>query len=289
VTFSVKDSLKRSGRSLDRSSIGLRSAGHVALWIAVGIVLIRGVGSIVSEPATTPGGAAVEAGGFPDDEARAFAVRFASAYLDPPPGGLAGYLADGLSDTAAVTPPRGPGAKVAWATVAREASLGDSRALITVAVLTDDGTSRYVTVPVARDERGGLVVSALPSFSPPPPRAALRGGEDVEPLTGPGAEAVGDLTERFLRAYLSGGDSDALAYLVTPGAAVAPMPGGLAVVSFDGADQIAATATARRQTVLASVTVRDRETGAVYPLGYRLEVVKRDRWHVAEVAGGPRS
>ena len=288
MTFSVKDSLKRSGRSLDRSAIGLRSAGRVALWIAVGIVLIRGVGSIVSEPAATTGSAAVEAGGFPDDEARAFAVRFASAYLDPPPGGLAGYLADGLSDSAAVTPPRGPGAKVAWATVAREASLGDSRALVTVAVLTDAGTSCYVTVPVARDERGGLVVSALPSFSPPPPRAALR-GEDVEPLTGPGSEAVGDLAERFLRTYLSGGDSDALAYLLAPGAAVAPMPGGLAVVSFDRADQNAATATARRRTVLASVTVRDRETGAVYPLGYRLEVVKHDRWHVAEIAGGPRS
>jgi hypothetical protein len=286
VTFSIKDSLKLSGRRLDRSSIGLRSAGRVALWIAVGIVLIRGVGSIVSEPAATIGGAGVEAGGFPDDEARAFAVRFASAYLDPPPGGLAGYLADGLSDTAAVTLPRGPGAKVAWATVAREASLGDSRALVTVAALTDTGASRYVTVPVARDERGGLVVSALPSFSPPPPRAAL-GGEDVEPLTGPGSEAVGDLAERFLRAYLSGGDSDALAYLLAPGAAVTPMPGGLAVVSFDGADQIAATATVRRRSVRVSVTVRDRETGAVYPLGYRLEVARRDRWYVAAVAGGP--
>lgn len=288
MTFSVRDSLKRSGRSLDRSSIGLRSAGRVALWIAVGIVLIRGVGSIASDPAATPGDAVVEGRAFPDDEARAFAVRFASAYVDPPPGGLAGYLADGLSDQAAVTRPRGPGAKVAWATVARETSLGDSRALVTVAALTDAGISRYVTVPVARDERGGLVVSALPSFSPPPPRAALR-GEDVEPLTGPGSEAVGDLAERFVRAYLSGGDSDALAYLLAPGAAVAPMPGGLAVVSFDGVDQVAATVTARRRSVRASVTVRDRETGAVYPLGYRLEVVKHDRWHVAEVAGGPRS
>jgi hypothetical protein len=287
VTFSVSSSLKRAGRRLERPSIGLRSAGRVALWLAVGIVLIRGVGSIVSEPAGPSDRAAAEPR-FPDAEARAFAVRFASAYLDPPLGGLAGYLADGLSDQAAVTPPRGPGAKVAWATVARESSLGDSRALVTVAVLTDAGASRYVTVPVARDKRGGLVVSALPSFSAPPPRAVLR-GEDVEPLTGPGSEAVGDLAERFLRAYLSGGDSDALAYLLVPGAAVAPMPGGLAVVSFDGADQVAATATARRRSVRASVTVRDRETGAVYPLGYRLEVVKHDRWHVAEIAGGPRS
>ncbi len=287
MTFSVRDSLKRSGRSLDRPVIGLRSAGRVALWIAVGLVLIRGVGSIVSEPASPAGRASAEPR-FPDAEARAFAVRFASAYLDPPPGGLGRYLTDGLSDQAAVTPPRGPGAKVAWATVAREASLGDSRALVTVAVLTDAGTSRYVTVPVARDERGGLVVSALPSFSPPPSRAVAR-GEDVEPLTGPGAEAVGDLAERFLRPYLSGGDSDALGYLLAPGAAVAPMPGGLAVVSFDGVDQIAATATARRRSVLATVTVRDRETGAVYPLGYRLEVAKHDRWHVAEIAGGPQS
>lgn len=287
MSFSVSSSLKRASRRLDRPSVGLRSAGRVALWLAVAIVLVRGVGSIVSEP-TSPIGPAASEPSFPDAEARAFAVRFASAYLDPPAGGLAGYLADDLSDPADAMPPRGPGAKVAWATVAREVSLGDSRALVTVAVLTDTGASRYVSVPVTRDEGGGLVVSALPSFSPPPPRAA-GGGESVEPLTGPGAEAVGDLAERFLRAYLSGADRQALAYLILPGATVTPMHGGLAVVSVDGVDQIASTATARRRSVVVSVTVRDRETGAVYPLAYRLEVAKRDRWLVAEVMGGPRS
>jgi hypothetical protein len=284
VSLSVGSSL----RWAHRPSGGLRSAGRVVLWLAVAIVLVRGVGSIMSEPAG-PAGRATAEPKFPDAEARAFAVRFASAYLDPPAGGLAGYLADGLSDPADVMAPRGPGAKVAWATVAREASLGDSRALVTVAVLTDAGASRYVSVPVARDDRGGLVVSALPSFSPPPPRAA-GGGEDVEPLTGPGADAVGDLAERFLRAYLNGANRQALAYLILPGATVTPMHGGLAVVSVDGVDQIASTAaTARRRSVVVSVTVRGRETGAVYPLAYRLEVAKRDRWLVAEVAGGPRS
>lgn len=287
MTFSSSSLLARRA---GRSGSAVRAAGRVALWVAVGIVLVRGIGAIASDPAPAPTGHGRDnaAAGFPDDEARAFAVRFVSAYLDPTPGGLAGYLADDLSDQAAATPPRGPGARVAWATVAREASLGDSRALITVAVLIDAGASRYVTVPVARDERGGLVVSALPSFSPPPSRAALE-GEDVEPLTGQGAEAVGDLVERFLRAYLSGGDRDALGYLLAPGAAVTPMPGGLAVVSFDRVDQIAGTATARRRSVQASVTVRDRATGAAYPLGYRLEVVKHDRWHVAAVAGGPQA
>jgi hypothetical protein len=272
----------------------LRLVGRCVLWGAIGLVLLRGVGAIVTDPATdgSRGDTLADAVGFPDDEARAFAVRFTRAYLDIPPDGggahdrVAAFLVDDLSDRAAITVPRrSPGARVAWATVAREAPLGDSRALLTVAALMADGASRYVTVPVARDERGGLVVSGLPSFSAPPPRAELD-VDDAEPLIGPGAEPIGELVERFLREYVAGADRAALSYLLLPGATVAPLSAGLRVVAVDGLDQATST-TGRRRSVIASVRVRESSTGAIYPLAYRLDVARRDRWYVAAVAGGP--
>ena len=256
MTISGSSRLGRLADHQGRPRSALRTTGRVALWIAVAVVLVRGLGAIVSDPAGTPAGrgAQIAAVRFPDDEARAFAVRFVSAYLDG--GG-----------------------------VAREASLGGARALVTVAALRRDGTSRYVTVPVARDERGGLVVSGLPSFSAPPPRASVD-GDDVEPLAGAGAQAITELAERFLREYVAGADRAALAYLLLPGVEVAPLPAGLRLVSVDALDQTTAT-TGRRRSVIASVRVRESRSGAVYPLAYQLEVERRDRWYVAAVAGGP--
>lgn len=276
------------------STSPLLLVGRCVLWGAIGLVLLRGVGAIVTDPATdgSRGDTIADAAGFPDDEARAFAVRFTRAYLDIPPDGdgshdrAAAFLADDLSDRAAITVPRrSPRARVAWATVAREVPLGDSRALLTVAALMADGASRYVTVPVAQDGRGGLVVSGLPSFSPPPTRADLD-GEMVEPLTGPPAGPIGELVERFLREYVAGADRAALSYLLLPGARVAPLPAGLRVVGVDGLEQTTST-TGRRRSVVASVRVRESSTGAIYPLAYRLDVARRDRWYVAAVAGGP--
>ncbi len=285
VAFSGSSQLKGLAGRWGRPRSALRATGRVALWVAVAVVLVRGVGAIASDPAGTPSGrgAQIAAVRFPDDEARAFAVRFVSAYLGG--GGVARFLADGLSDRAAVVSPRSPGASVAWATVARAASLGGARALVTVAAFRRDGTSRYVTVPVARDRRGGLVVSGLPSFSAPPPRASL-GGEDVEPLAGAGAKAITELAERFLREYVAGAGRAELAYLLLPGAEVAPLPSGLRVVAVDGLAEATAT-TGWRRSVVASVRVRESSTGAVYPLAYRLEVARRDRWYVVAVAGGP--
>jgi hypothetical protein len=288
VAISGTSRIGRLAARRPRSGLALRNAGRVALWVAVAIVLVRGIGAIVSYPDGAPSGRSAQTAEvrFPGDEARAFALRFVNAYLDPAgAGSITRFLADGLSDRAALVPPRGPGASVAWATVARAASLGGARALVTVAALRQDGTSRYVTVPVARDERGGLVVSGLPSFSPPPPRAALD-GDDVEPLTGREAEPIGDLVERFLREYVAGADRAALSYLLLPGATVAPLPAGLRVVGVDGLEQ-ASSAPPGQRSVIASVRVRESSTGAIYPLAYRLDIARRDRWYVAAVAGGP--
>ena len=58
--------------------------GRAALWLTVAVVLARGIAALVSESATETGTRAVRAGGpvWPDEPARAFAVQFATVYLD---------------------------------------------------------------------------------------------------------------------------------------------------------------------------------------------------------------
>lgn len=273
------------------ANAAVRTAGRVLLWALIVVVFVRGVGAILAPADRSPDRSEHRsewALGFPDGEARAFAVRFAAAYLRGDTAPLAEFVVDGLSDSAGLFGSRrGLGADVAWAVVAREVSLGESRALVTVAVGLEGGGSRYVTVPVARGGAGGLVVFEAPSFSPPPAQAKVTRDEPV-PLSGPGAEAITDLAARFLRRYLSGAGESALAYFLAPGVRLASMPQGLEVMSIEGVDALAPPVGARRR-VLASVRLRDEATDGVYGLAYRMKVVRRDRWYVAAVAGGPRS
>lgn len=220
------------------------------------------------------------------DEARAFAVAFARSYLSvPQPAGVGRFFADGLRDRASVfVSPHGPGVVVTQATVAREVSLGSSRALFTVAAFTSDGQTVYLTVPVAVDARGGLVVDDLPSFGAPPRRGTAPALAPA-PLTSAAAEPIASLVRRFLSVYLDGEPEGALASMLAPGARVAPMGAGLRLVVVDelgeepGADG--------RRVVVATVRVRCSPARAIYTQRYRLTVVHLDRWYVAAVEGGP--
>ncbi len=273
-----------------------RNAGRATLWAAVGLVLARGVGDMIAEDPqqVTPPAAARAAEQFPDGEARAFAVAFARSYLtvDDRRGGrdarrLRPFLSSDLSDQAApAASPRGPGAAVAEAMVAREVPLGGSRALITVACFTRDGRTRYLTVPVARDGGRGLVVYDLPSFAAPP----VTGTADAPPaaaLDGTDGDEVRDLVERFVRAFIAGQDSAALAYFLAPGARVTPMGPGLSVEAVEEVGRLAGGG--RRMFVAAIVRVREQASGATYRLRYRVAVERGDRWQVVSVAGGPRT
>lgn len=281
---------RRGGRPQPALASGaLRLGGRVVLWAVVALVAVRGVGDIVAgdEPATDR--PVRVAGGVVDGQARAFAISFVRSYLSPPGGGrpAAGFLADGLGDRAADSvPPRGPGAQVAWAMVVREASLGGSRALVTVAAFLADGRVRYVAVPIARDARGRPSVFDLPSFHGPPPAGTAPPATPV-PLDGPHAGALADLAGRFVRDYVAGSGSGRLSYLTEPGSEITPLDGDLEVAEVEDVAQ-ADSDSGRLRTLVVSVRVRDRETGGVYPLAYRLEVVRRDRWYVAAVHGGPR-
>lgn len=283
---------------LPRSARGVaRTAARATLWAGVGLVLVHGVGDILASPHEPPRRAAVQpsAPSFPNDEARAFAVDFASTYLTTDAGHaehsaahLSPYLATSLSDQA--TPsvsPRSPGAAVAEATVARVVPLSESRALITVAVLLRNGRTRYLTVPVARDDGGGLVVYDLPSFSAPPVAGVVQTPTAI-PLSGSDGDAVADLTRRFLRAYLHGEDESALAYFLAPGTHVAPIGPGLTVEAVEEVDRLDGS-TARGMQVIATARVREDATGTTYEQRYRITVARRDRWYIAGVAGAPGS
>ncbi len=285
--------VEASRRAVRQSSV-LRTAGRLALWACVGLVFLRGLGAILGGPrsAARPASSHSRLASLPDGDARAFAASFARVYLTVSPGHEAQharavdlFLAQGLSDQAAViVPSRGPGVSVAQAMVAREVSLGDSRALLTVAASMSDGRTVYLTVPVARDGDGGLVVDDLPSLSAPPPRGSVA-VQAPSPLTDADAGAIGDVTGRFLRAYLDGADAGTLAYFLAPGARVASMPPGLRVESVG--EVAGEPGGGLTRVVSVAVQVRDDASGAVYALRYRLTLIERDRWYVEAVAGGP--
>jgi hypothetical protein len=266
-------------------------AGRVLLWACIALVFVRGLGAIAS----TRSHAASRTGGatFPSAEADVFATRFADAYLSFTPGQTAAYqqavgvfLAHGLSDQT-VLPSRGQGVRVAEAMVAREQSLGDSRAILTVAATLSDGQTRYLAVPVAEDKHGGLDVFALPSLVAPP-AAGTASAVATSAVPAVDSAAVAALVNGFLAAYLSGAQSSSLAEWLAPGTTLAAMPSGLSLTSVGSIGVIGKSA--GRLVVQAGADVTDSASGAVYEAAYRLTLTQgKSGWRVAAVAGGPQS
>jgi hypothetical protein len=125
-----------------------------------------------------------------------------------------GWLAGCCDQT--VVPSSGQGVSVAQAMVAREVSLGSSRAVITVAAGLSNGQTRYLAVPVAEDAHGGLDVFALPSLVAAP---AAGSASAVTTTAVPAADstAVADPVHGFLTAYVSGEQGSSLTEWLAPG------------------------------------------------------------------------
>lgn len=287
----------RPERGLKRRSRGakaLRVGGRAVLWAFVVLVFSRGLAELMRgpTPAQAPAGPARSASASPDTEVQAFAVAFVRTYLSLSPGRerlrerrLAPFFAPGVAEQAIVRGPyHGPESLVEQATVAREVTLGASRVLVTVAASMSDGRTIYLSVPVARDQHGGLAVFDLPSFAAAPPRPGQTAAEELVPLTGGATEEIGDVVGRFMEAYLAGSDSKSLAYYLVPTARVRSIGGGLSLASVQ---EIAQRPTAPDGELVVTARVRDAISRTVFPQRYRLTVVKRDRWYVAAVAGGP--
>ncbi|MGH2974748.1 MAG: conjugal transfer protein [Solirubrobacterales bacterium] len=259
----------------------LRNISRAALWIAVALLLVRGAADVLSAPRANPRTA--HATGRLDDASAAFAVRFARAYLaDPSPRTLAPFLAEGTPLPTGSSPTIA-GSGVTQAEVAGSRELGRGRAIVTVACEFRDPRTLYLAVPISRSKAGEVAALGAPSIVAAPAVAGVEASRP-QPLAGSDAVAIEALVAKFLPAYLSASEDSDLSYLLAPGAAVTPLAGALELRGTRLAGQLGSSEGDRR-TVIASAWVRDPESGAVYPLAYRLELVKRGRWYVSGVEG----
>jgi Conjugative transposon protein TcpC len=272
-------------RSPTSTSAGLLKAlGRVVLWCCVAVLLLRGAADLMRADTAVP--AAPEqpaaASAWPDDAAEAYAVEFARAYLTNSPR-LEGFVGpDLLASIAPELPEDAKPLQIQTATVAESAAVDDGHALITIAVSQDDDT-RLLVVPVGRDGDGGLTVYDLPSFAPPPRPAQLPATQG-EPVPGADRAPIGDVVERFMRAFLAGRDEE-LDYLVPAGTQIGALAQPYELTGVVSIEQVGPGAADARE-VLAMVRARDVASGAVFALRYRLRLVREDRWYVASVNEG---
>lgn len=268
----------RSSNSSVRSL--LRGTGRVAIWTVLGVLLIRGVLAESTSAPQAPAQPTTEA----DPASGAFAVRFARTYLaDPTPTALAPFLVEGVSVGGGI-PPESEAADVAQAEVSDVNDLGDGRAVLTVACELRDARTLYLTVPIVRTEAGEVAALGAPSIVAAPGGAGADSNERPQTVAGSDAGAIRALVEKFLPEYLSAGDGGSLSYLLAPGAVVQPLGGMVALQGITGVDQLGPGEGPRR-SVVAHARVSDPTSGALYPVSYRLELVKGGRWYVDAVEG----
>jgi hypothetical protein len=265
----------------------VRLVGRIALWGLLALVLARGLGDILGSGEDRLAPSASGAGPQPsDDRARAFAVGFARAYLTAD-GSLRSYVPEELAARSLPEPANAEPLAVEAATVAAERRLAAGRVLITVACeLAGGAGTRYLAVPVATDAAGRPAVFAPPALVAGPGLGDVV-VEEPPPVEGPGAASIERLAERFLARYLSARGAGALGYLIVPGARIEPAGPDLELLEVVRVGQGEPGRQGRR-TVLVEVRARDRATRSVYPLEYRLDLVRRDRWYVAGVRGALR-
>jgi hypothetical protein len=257
----------------------LRGTGRVAIWTLLGLLLIRGVLAEPSAPVPIS-----KASTSVDPASGAFAVRFARAYLaDPSGAALAPFLAEGVRISTG-TPPDAEAAAVAQAEVSDVRDLGDGRAVLTVACELRDARTLYLAVPIVRSEAGEVAALGAPSIVAAPGGAGADSNERLQAIAGSDADAIETLVARFLPEYLAASDGGALSYLLAPGAVVQPLGGAVQLEGITGVSQLGSGEGARR-SVLAAARVSDPASGAIYPVAYRLELVKGGRWYVDAVEG----
>lgn len=261
-----------------------RAAGRLAIWAVIGLLLIRGAGSILGSPRVKiQEGQGV--GALTDPAGDALAVGFARAYLSGASSrALEPFLAEGVRVERGWPAPGGSG-EVAQAAVSGIEDLGGGRAVLTVACELRDARTLYLAVPIFRSRAGEVAVQGAPWLVAAPSTAGVA-AERPRPLAGSGAGAIGMLVEKFIPAYLAAARPSDLAYLVAPGISISPLGRSLEVLSLAPVAQLG-DSEGQRRTVVAAGRFRDPVSGAVYRLAYRLEVARRDRWYVRAVAGAP--
>ncbi|HET9154275.1 MAG TPA: conjugal transfer protein [Solirubrobacterales bacterium] len=246
-----------------------------------GLLLIRGV---AAEPSGAPPAAAKSSVAV-DPATSAFAVRFARIYLaDPSGAALEPFLAEGAR-VGTGTPSKEETGDVAQAEVSGVEDLGGGRAVLTVACELRDARTLYLAVPIVRSKAGEVAALGAPSIVAAPGAAGVDSGEQPQAVAGPDAAAIQGLVAKFLPTYLAAGDPGSLSYFLAPGAAVQPLGGAIGFRAITGVTQLGSGEGPIR-SVLAAARASDPASGAVYPVAYRLELVKRGgHWYVEAVEG----
>jgi hypothetical protein len=257
--------------------------GRLAIWFAVGLLLIRGAVGLLVAPGK-PEVVRASAGGS-DEAVAASAERFARLYLEgSSPKVLDPYLAAGAR-VGSGRPPSDRGAQVAQADVVETTDVGYGQVVVTVSCELRDARTLYLTVPIVRRGSGEASVLGAPSLVAMPAPAGAD-PERPQPIAGPDPGAIERLISKFIPAYVSAGEASDLSYLLAPGVTVVPLGGGLQVASVGDVRQLDGGEEGADRDLTVAVRLRDPDTGAVYPLTYRLRVIERaGRWYVARVEG----
>lgn len=262
----------------------LRGVGRAALWVVLGLLVVRVLLADPSVPAPVPQGHGIGA----DPGRTAFAVRFARTYLsDPSAGALAPLLAEGAKVGAGAPPSAGGPDFVLQAEVVGAKRLGDGHSVLTVACELRDARVLYLAVPIARSGAGEVAALGAPSLVAAPSAAGVDSTERPQPIAGSAAGPIEALVAKFLPEYVAASDPGSLSYLVAPGAVVQPLAGALSLAGVSGVSQLGPGEGPRR-AVLAAARLSDPESGASYPVVYRLALRKGGgdgRWYVEAIEG----
>jgi hypothetical protein len=230
--------------------------------------------------------------GFPTMAAEAFAARFAMVYLswdkkapDWRKQVLANYVTDGVlqGPTGQQVGWDGVGKQFAYLAVPAGVQAQDQhKALVTVAVLVDDGSWKYLQVPVFADDTGALVVTGRPAYVEAPTRAAPA---DPPPPVDIDATASAQLTELlpgFFDAYAKS-QAEQLTYLVPTGSRIHGLGN---AVQFDSLGQVTVPNGGSQRVATVDVTWSVKMPGGTAKLTqtYDLTVVRaQDRWYIQRV------
>lgn len=271
-----------SGTHSSLWAIRLRARAPRLLLGAVVLVLcVAGVRSIFgsrrasADPVTTAS--------HYDIGAAAFAQSFTSTYLTWGPGAAEGeriqalkpFLAQGMDSDAGLTPAPKSTDSVSSTQVAEESRVGSLIDVLVVAE-TSEGT-QYLSVPVARGERGLLSVVSYPALVGPP---ATDVGESALRLTPVDDQGLETVVSRALRNYLTGEAANLRADL-TGEAVVSLPPEALEVSDIEAAGWLVPG-----RTVATQVEVEDQR-GVQLTLTYQVGVVRRGRWYVNSIQVDP--
>ena len=212
----------------------------------------------------------------------AFAEAFARAYLsyrgDDPAAherAVAAFTTGDLDPGAGLEPPVTGSLRVSWTAAMASSPAGLRRWRVTVAVaLAGEGMGlRYLSVPVARDRAGGLVVDDYPALVGPPARADAGASADAGDLTD---QALADVATRALGNYLRGAAGNLRADLL-PGAHLTTPSPPLRLLAVEA---LAWRAPGR---LLAATLSAQDPAGARMRLRFLLAVEHRDRWYLRAV------